>query len=552
MLVAQEVEQGDADENVENVNAGDAVEGDVSAANDEVPTADEEPSIPSPTPPALPPQPSHDIPYTSQVEPTPPQSPQLKRRVMKLERRNKVKILKLRRLQKVGTAQKIDTSNDTVMDDVSNQGRMIVDMDADADVVLEEAKEVAADAKVDQDTKEEESNPVELQEVVDIVTTVKIITEVVTAASTTITVAEVLVPAAITAVAPTLTATPRRRTKGVVIRDPKESTTTTSTIIHSEAKSKDKVIDHVSKKEKEDKFVKRYQAMKRKTQTEAQARKNMMVYLKNVAGFKMDYFKEESNTLKGVNETLTEKAAKRQKLEDEVEELKRHLQYACLNLEKSKKCSWSSKSQGLEAVGILYYADHYIYNHTADFASREEVPTHKESVVLVDLASPMTFPSFLISDISKGNVAPARNSNIKPGCLDSRKSTSGSIQFLGGDKLISWSSKKLDCTSMSSAEAEYVSLSACCTQVLWLRTQLTDYGFHFDKIPMYCDSKAAIDISCNPVQHSRTKHIDVRYHFIKEKVKKGIVELFFVETEYQLADLFTKALPEERFKYLVR
>nr|GFC58026.1 uncharacterized mitochondrial protein AtMg00810-like [Tanacetum cinerariifolium] len=87
------------------------------------------------------------------------------------------------------------------------------------------------------------------------------------------------------------------------------------------------------------------------------------------------------------------------------------------------------------------------------------------------------------------------------GCIDSRKSTSGGIQFLGGDKR--------DCTSMSSAEAEYVSLSACCAQVLWLRTQLTYYGFHFDKIPMYCDSNEAIAISCNPVQHFRTKHINV-------------------------------------------
>nr|GEU54710.1 copia protein [Tanacetum cinerariifolium] len=138
------------------------------------------------------------------------------------------------------------------------------------------------------------------------------------------------------------------------------------------------------------------------------------------------------------------------------------------------------------------------------------------------------------------------------GCLDIRKSTSGRIQFLGSDKLVSWSSKKQDYTLMSLAEAEYVSLSACCTQVLWMRTHLTDYGFHFDKIPMYCDSKAAIAISCNPVQHSRTKHINVRYHFIKEQVEKGIVELFFVETEYQLADLFTKALPEDRLKYLVR
>nr|GEU75979.1 uncharacterized mitochondrial protein AtMg00810-like [Tanacetum cinerariifolium] len=85
------------------------------------------------------------------------------------------------------------------------------------------------------------------------------------------------------------------------------------------------------------------------------------------------------------------------------------------------------------------------------------------------------------------------------GCLDLRKSTSIGIQFLGGDKLVSWSSKKQDCTSMSSTEVEYVSLSACCAQVLWMRTQLTYYDFHFDKIHMYCDSKAAIAISCNPV-----------------------------------------------------
>ncbi|GJY44365.1 hypothetical protein Tco_0432578 [Tanacetum coccineum] len=138
------------------------------------------------------------------------------------------------------------------------------------------------------------------------------------------------------------------------------------------------------------------------------------------------------------------------------------------------------------------------------------------------------------------------------GYLDTRKSTSGEIQLLGGDKLVSWSSKKQDCTSMSTVEVEYVSLSVCCAQVLWMRTQLTDYDFHFDKIPIYCDSKAAIAISCNSVQHSRTKHIDVRYHFIKEQVKRGIVELFFIKTEYQLADLFIKALSEDRFKYLVR
>ncbi|GKE73083.1 retrovirus-related pol polyprotein from transposon TNT 1-94, partial [Tanacetum coccineum] len=136
--------------------------------------------------------------------------------------------------------------------------------------------------------------------------------------------------------------------------------------------------------------------------------------------------------------------------------------------------------------------------------------------------------------------------------INQAKYAQGILKKHGGDKLVSWSSKKQECTSVPLAKAMYVSLSARCAQVLWLRTHLTDYGFHFDKIPMYCYSKAAIAISCNPVQHSRTKHIDVRYHFIKEHVEKGIVELFFVGTEYQLADLFTKALPEDRFKYLVR
>ncbi|GKC38845.1 retrovirus-related pol polyprotein from transposon TNT 1-94 [Tanacetum coccineum] len=137
------------------------------------------------------------------------------------------------------------------------------------------------------------------------------------------------------------------------------------------------------------------------------------------------------------------------------------------------------------------------------------------------------------------------------GCKDTLKSTSGGAQFLG-EKLVSWSSKKQDCMALSTAKAEYVSLSACCAQVLWMRTQLTDYGFHFNKIPIYCDSKSAIAISCNPVQHSRTKHIAVRYHFIKEHVEKGTIELYFVKTDYQLADLFTKALPVDRFNYLVR
>nr|GEU46435.1 retrovirus-related Pol polyprotein from transposon TNT 1-94 [Tanacetum cinerariifolium] len=136
-------------------------------------------------------------------------------------------------------------------------------------------------------------------------------------------------------------------------------------------------------------------------------------------------------------------------------------------------------------------------------------------------------------------------------CIDSHKSTSGGIQFLG-DKLVSWKSKKHNCTAMSSAEAEYVALSASCAPVMWMRTQLQDYGSNYNKIPLYYDSQSPIAISCNLVQHSRTKHIHTRYHFIKEHVENGIIELYFVRTEYQLADMFTKALPEDRFKYLVR
>nr|GFB07686.1 retrovirus-related Pol polyprotein from transposon TNT 1-94 [Tanacetum cinerariifolium] len=135
------------------------------------------------------------------------------------------------------------------------------------------------------------------------------------------------------------------------------------------------------------------------------------------------------------------------------------------------------------------------------------------------------------------------------GCKDTFKSTFGGAQFLG-EKLVSWSSKKQDCMVLLTAKAEYVSLSACCAQVLWMRTHLTDYGFH--KILNYCDSKSAIAISCNPVQHSRTKHIAVRYHFIKEHVEKGTIELYFVKTDYQLADIFTKALLADHFNYLVR
>ncbi|GKA17202.1 retrovirus-related pol polyprotein from transposon TNT 1-94 [Tanacetum coccineum] len=136
------------------------------------------------------------------------------------------------------------------------------------------------------------------------------------------------------------------------------------------------------------------------------------------------------------------------------------------------------------------------------------------------------------------------------GCQDTRRSTFGSAQFLG-EKLVSCSSKKQTSMSISSTEAEYIAMSGCCAQILWMRSQLSDYGFAYNRIPLYCDNKSAIALCCNNVQHSRSKHIDIRHHFIREQVKKGVVELYFMRTEYQLADIFTKALPRERFEFIL-
>ncbi|GJY23048.1 hypothetical protein Tco_0396706 [Tanacetum coccineum] len=136
------------------------------------------------------------------------------------------------------------------------------------------------------------------------------------------------------------------------------------------------------------------------------------------------------------------------------------------------------------------------------------------------------------------------------GCQDTQKSMSGSMQLLG-DRLVSWSSKKHKSTAISSTEAEYIALSGCCAQILWMRSQLTDYGLVFNKIPLYCDNKSATALCCNNVQHSRSKHIDIRHHFIKEQVENGVVELYFVGTEYQLEYIFTKPLARERLDFLI-
>nr|GEY44027.1 retrovirus-related Pol polyprotein from transposon TNT 1-94 [Tanacetum cinerariifolium] len=114
----------------------------------------------------------------------------------------------------------------------------------------------------------------------------------------------------------------------------------------------------------------------------------------------------------------------------------------------------------------------------------------------------------------------------------------------------SWSSKRQKSAAISSTEAEYIALSGCCAQILWMRSQLSDYGLAFNKILMYYDNKSAIALCCNNVQHSWSKHIDIRYHFIKEQVENEVIELYFVNIEYQLTDLFTKALGRGRIEFL--
>ncbi|GJS14466.1 hypothetical protein Tco_0408938 [Tanacetum coccineum] len=117
------------------------------------------------------------------------------------------------------------------------------------------------------------------------------------------------------------------------------------------------------------------------------------------------------------------------------------------------------------------------------------------------------------------------------GCQDTKKSMSGSMQLLG-DRFVSSSSEKQKSTAISNTKAEYIALSGCCAQILWMRSQLANYSLVFNKIPLYCDNKSAIALCCNNFQHSQSKHIGIRHHFIKEQVENEMVELYFIRTKY--------------------
>ncbi|GAV82952.1 hypothetical protein CFOL_v3_26403 [Cephalotus follicularis] len=137
------------------------------------------------------------------------------------------------------------------------------------------------------------------------------------------------------------------------------------------------------------------------------------------------------------------------------------------------------------------------------------------------------------------------------GCRIDRKSTSDTCQFLG-KSLVSWFSKKQNSVALSTTEAEYVAAGSCCAQVFWLKQQLHDFDICIDNVCIKCDNTSAINLSKNPVQHSKTKHIEIRHHFLRDHVEKGDILLKYIDTLNQVADIFTKPLDNERFSALRR
>jgi hypothetical protein len=135
------------------------------------------------------------------------------------------------------------------------------------------------------------------------------------------------------------------------------------------------------------------------------------------------------------------------------------------------------------------------------------------------------------------------------GCKVDMKSTSRTCQFLGRS-LVSWSSKKLNFVVLSIAKVEYVTTDSCCAQFLWMRQTLKKYGYTMNQAPLLCDNESDIKIIYNLCEHSRTKHIDIRHHFLRDHTIKGDVIISHVQTNEQLVDIFTKPLDEKRFREL--
>ena len=135
--------------------------------------------------------------------------------------------------------------------------------------------------------------------------------------------------------------------------------------------------------------------------------------------------------------------------------------------------------------------------------------------------------------------------------MDDRKSTSGGCFYLGNN-LVSWMSKKKNFVSLSTAKAEYIAARSCYTQLLWMKNLINDYGIPQDSMCVFCDNTSAINLSKNTIQHSKLKHIEIRYHFIRDLVEDKVVCLEFIHTDNQKADIFTKPLDGPRFESLLK
>jgi hypothetical protein len=135
-------------------------------------------------------------------------------------------------------------------------------------------------------------------------------------------------------------------------------------------------------------------------------------------------------------------------------------------------------------------------------------------------------------------------------CMCARFQADPKEVYLRAVSLVSWASKKQNSVALSTAEAEYIVAGHCCAQLLWMRQTLRDYGYKITKVPLLCDTESAIHMVNNPVEHRRTKHIAIRYHFLRDHQQRGDIEIAYISTKEQLADIFTKPLDEKTFTKL--
>jgi hypothetical protein len=135
------------------------------------------------------------------------------------------------------------------------------------------------------------------------------------------------------------------------------------------------------------------------------------------------------------------------------------------------------------------------------------------------------------------------------GCWIDQKNTSNTCHFLISS-LVCWSAHKQSSVAQSTTKVEYVAATSCCSQILWIVHTMRDYGVTYKSIPIMCDSSSAICLTQNPVFHGRVKHKKVRHHFLRNHVEKGDIEMKYIDTERQMADIFTKPLDVTHFASL--